>query len=105
MVIPVCFKCEHPVNIMSASKQGMEVISYQCTACNHTSASFLLGYVEAGNNNANESEPASEPTGRAELFSQAADNYKLRAKMQGLIDLRNDVLAQTRPPDDSSDTG
>ncbi|MCP5014215.1 MAG: hypothetical protein GY938_02910 [Ketobacter sp.] len=80
------------------------MISYQCTACHHTSASFLLGYVESGIDNVNETEPAPETTGRAELFSQSAKNYKLRAKMQGLIDLRNDVLAQTRPSDASSDT-
>ena len=99
MVIPVCYKCETPVKIISVPQDGIETINYQCTQCNHTSASFLLGCIEptASNN----SKPNAESSQRAQLFSQATQNYKLRAKMQGLVDLKNDGL-RSNPADESS---
>ena len=101
MVIPVCFKCESPIRILSIPQNGIETIRYQCIECKHTSASFLLGYVESAV--PDETKPEDDTSQRAQLFSQAAENYRLRAKMQGLVDLKNDGLRPNISPESSPD--
>ena len=86
MVIPVCYKCQNPVKIVSSPEGGVEVISYHCTYCQQTSASFLLGYVEPGTEIALKSEPEADQ--RARYFSFAAERYQLRARIQGLQEHR-----------------
>ena len=93
MVIPVCFKCQSPVEIMAEPKHGVEVISFQCTKCGHIAANFLLGYGEPDDFEmgfeVNETVEAEEGSiQRAKYFRESTDQYKLRAKMQGLKELR-----------------
>lgn len=90
MVIPVCFKCEKPVQMLSVPQNGVETIHYRCAACSHASAGFLLGFVDPII--PNNPTPESERLQRAQFFSDTTQNYKLRAKMQGLLDLKNDGL-------------
>ena len=87
-VIPVCYKCESPLKVVSVSDNGVETIRYQCTACSRTSASFLLGYIDPVAPHT--TEPEDKSPRRAQFFSEATQKYKLRAKMQGLVDLKND---------------
>ena len=88
MVIPVCYKCQNPVKIVSSPEGGLEIISYHCTHCQQTSASFLLGYVEPGAEIALKHKPGSEIAQRARYFSAAPKRYKLRARIQGLQEHR-----------------
>lgn len=88
MVIPVCYKCQNPVKIVSSPEGGLEIISYHCTYCQQTSASFLLGYVELGAEIALKNEPESETDQRARFFSAAPKRYQLRARIQGLQEHR-----------------
>ena len=95
MVIPVCFKCQSPVEIIAEPKHGVEVISYQCVQCGHTAANFLLGYgdepdeieVDIGTNEETV-EAGKESIQRAKYFRESTDQYKLRAKMQALNEFR-----------------
>ena len=106
MVIPVCYRCYTPVKIVSEPADGLEVIRYHCAECDHSAASFLLGYVEGSEA---ELEAALETgdvfTHRAEVFKDTNKHYKLRAKMQGLLDLRasTDGRRPEKPIADSSE--
>lgn len=96
MVIPVCFKCQSPVKIIAEPKHGVEVISYQCAQCGHNAANFLLGYTEpdefATKLEVSETVEAEQGTiQRAKYFRENTDQYKLRAKMQGLKKLRGNT--------------
>ena len=112
MVIPVCFKCQSPVKIIAEPKHGVEVISYQCTQCDHTAANFLLGYADEPGEfeiefEVNESiEAEKESIQRAKYFRKTTDQYKLRAKMQGLKELRasTDGARMLGSSEDSADT-
>ena len=96
MVIPVCFKCQ----------SGVEVIRYHCPECNHAMGSFLLGYVEPVVNKAEAvaqpevAQSEEESIQRAQYFEDTNKHYKLRAKMQGLLELRanTDGRRQGQPP-------
>jgi len=91
MVIPVCFKCESPVEIISIPEDGVEYIIYQCPQCNNNSATFLLGYIEDSDKPQQESAPAKKYVQRDKFFDKAPRKYKLRAKMQRLMKLRKDT--------------
>ena len=99
MVILVCPRCRSPLKTVSNLQGGVEIISYQCTACNHTSSSFLLGYVPPNNDEIDEAETTEKPARRAALFAKSTESYRLRAKMQALVNLKNDVLLQAGSTD------
>lgn len=112
MVIPVCFKCQSPVEIIAEPKHGVEVISYQCTNCGHTAANFLLGYTESDKREvefeANESvETEGESIQRAKYFRESSDQYKSRARMQGLKEFRANMDGPHQPdsPENPVDSG
>ena len=89
MVIPVCFKCLSPVEFVSDSSGGVEVIRYRCIECDHSAASFLLGYTESEEKQGQNLPEVDSPFGqRAQFFGESNEHYKLRAKMQGLLELR-----------------
>jgi len=98
MVIPVCFKCQNPIKIISDPQEGAEVISYHCVECNHSTASFLLGYVEPTNEQLENTPQAGEETiERSQFFGKTDKRYKLRAKMQPLLDMRASGDGPLRP--------
>ncbi len=107
MVIPVCYKCKTPVKIISTPQGGLEIINYQCPECNHVAASFLLGYIEPALEASPQAAPADEELiERAKYFEDTYQHYKLRAKMQGLLELRAaaDGRRQNKPADDSAES-
>ena len=80
MVIPVCFKCQNPLQIIARPQDGFEIMGYQCSLCCHTSASFLLGHIEperpAG------AQPPEKESRRARSFTDVQEQYRMRAKIQ-----------------------
>jgi len=112
MVIPVCFKCQSPVEIIAQPKHGVEVISYLCINCGHTAANFLLGYTEPDAMEMEFEVPETvevegEPIHRAKYFRESSDQYKLRARMQGLKEFRAnlDGSHQLDSSENSADSG
>ncbi len=104
MVIPVCLKCEQPVNIVATLQDGIEIITFQCSHCHYASSGFLLGYLEPTKDTPpSKIKPTDSAVQRAELFAQSTQSYKLRAKMQGLVDLKNDNKLQNLPPTEPVD--
>jgi hypothetical protein len=104
MVIPVCVNCQSPVNIVSDPKGGIEIIHYYCPNCRHTAASFLLGYSRQIDR-----ETSAPPTvarefiHRARFFGEDNRHYQLRAKMQGLKELRTKAADGGGPHHSPSD--
>jgi hypothetical protein len=91
MVIPVCFKCQNPVKVRLTPHDGLEIISYHCLDCNISAASFLLGYIEPELDDLPEEDIPTvndDEIERAKYFKHNDQRYKLRAKMQGLKQLR-----------------
>lgn len=112
MVIPVCFKCQSPVEIIAQPKHGVEVISYLCINCGHTAANFLLGYTEPDEMEMEFEVPETvevegEPIHRAKYFRESTDQYKLRARMQGLKEFRANLDGSHQPDssENSADNG
>lgn len=87
MVIPVCFKCQSRLEVVSQPEAGIELMKYQCTLCHHSSAGFLLGYVEPAWRDSGASPPAEAADRRARFFMGIDKQYKLRAKIQTILDV------------------
>jgi len=106
MIIPVCFKCRNPVKIMAAFQDGLVVVRYHCQDCNTSAAGFLLGYIEPKLDETLEKdgpEVNSEEIERAKYFGHDNEHYKLRAKMQGLKELRADTDSRRKSPPHATD--
>jgi hypothetical protein len=97
MVIPICFKCQNPLQIISRPDDGLEIVRYQCSLCRHTSASFLLGYIEPEQPKRPDSEPPETESRRARSFTDVQEQYRLRAKMQSILDLTDKETRRRRP--------
>ena len=93
MVIPICFKCQNPLQIISRPDSGFEIVRYQCSRCCHSSASFLLGYIEPERPNP---QPLEKESRRARSFTNAQEQYRLRAKMQSILDLTDKETRRRR---------
>ena len=93
MVTPACLKCERPVNIVATPQDGIEIITFQCPYCHHSSGGFLLGCFEP-TKDTHPPKVTGSAIQRADLFAQSSQNYKLRAKMQSLVDLKNNTKLQ-----------
>ncbi len=102
MVIPACLKCEQPVNIIATPQDGIEIITFQCSHCHHSSGGFLLGCFEPTKDTRLQKATDSDIQ-RADLFAQSSQSYKLRAKMQSLVDLKNDNKLQNTSPSESTE--
>jgi hypothetical protein len=87
MVIPVCFKCQSPLEILSRPEDGLELVRYQCASCRQSSASFLLGYIEPEWRKSSEPEQPEEDNRRAQSFTGVEKQYKQRAKMQAILEV------------------
>jgi hypothetical protein len=102
MVIPVCFKCQSPLEILSQPENGLELVKYQCALCRQSSASFLLGYIEPEWQKSSAPEKSEEGNRRARSFTGVEKQYKLRAKMQAIMDVTaKETRLRTRTIPDS----
>ena len=96
MVIPICFKCQNPLQIISRPDNGLEIVSYQCSLCRHISASFLLGYIEPERPKRPDPQPPEKESRRARSFTDVQEQYRLRAKMQSILDLTDKETRRRR---------
>lgn len=98
MVIPVCFKCQTPLQIIARPQEGFEIIRYQCSLCRHTSASFLLGYIEPERPASPDAQSPEKESRRARSFTDVQEQYRLRAKIQSILDITTkDTRRRPRP--------
>jgi hypothetical protein len=97
MVIPICFKCQNPLQIISRPDNGLEILGFQCAFCRHTSASFLLGYIEPERPKRVEPRPPEKESQRARSFTDVQEQYRLRAKLQSILDLTDKETRRRRP--------
>jgi hypothetical protein len=87
MVIPICFKCQNPLQPISQPEDGLEIVRYQCPLCHYTSAGFLLGYIEPKRPERLAAQPPEKESRRARSFTDVQEQYRLRAKMQSILDV------------------
>ena len=98
MVIPICFKCQNPLQIISRPDSGFEIVRYQCSLCRYSSACFLLGYIEPERPKRPEPQPPEKESRRARSFTDVQKQYRLRAKMQSILDLTDkETRRRSRP--------
>ena len=97
MVIPICFKCQNPLQIISQPNNGLEIVSYQCSLCHYSSASFLLGYIEPELPKRPDLQSLEKESRRARSFTDVQEQYRLRAKLQSILDLTDKEPRRRRP--------